>query len=211
MPAAPEFRQACPNRTPMGAVHRAWPILAVTIAALFMASPSFSLDIQGHRGARGLLPENTLPAFARALDLGMTTLELDCGVTRDGIVVVAHDRTLNPDFTRDAQGKWLEGAPPAIRNLTHVELARYDVGRLKPGTDYARRFPRQQAIDGTRIPALADLFELVRSRGDTRVRFNIETKLSPLAPGETAAPDAFVSALLGAIRKAGMESRVTIQ
>ena len=83
---------------------------------LLMSLSAHALDLQGHRGARGLLPENTLPAFSRALELGMTTLELDCGVTRDGIVVVAHDRTLNPDFTRDAQGKWLDGhrRPSAI-------------------------------------------------------------------------------------------------
>ena len=185
--------------------------LTFLASALLMSSSILALDLQGHRGARGLLPENTLPAFARALELGMTTLELDCGVTRDGVVVVAHDRTLNPDLTRDGEGAWLEGAPPAIRNLTYAELARYDVGRLKPGTDYAKRFAKQHAVDATRIPALADLFELVRTRGEAKVRFNLETKLSPLAPDDTVAPDAFVSALLGAIRKAGMESRVTIQ
>ena len=178
---------------------------------LIMSLSAQALDLQGHRGARGLLPENTVPAFLRAIELGMTTLELDCGVTRDGVVVVAHDRTLNPDFTRDAQGKWLDGTPPAIRNLTYVELVRYDVGRLKPGTEYAKRFPKQQPMDGTRVPALADLFGLVRSRRKAKVRFNIETKLSPLAPDETVAPDAFVRALLGSIRKAGMESRVSIQ
>ena len=176
-----------------------------------MSSSIFALDLQGHRGARGLLPENTLPAFERALELGMTTLELDCGVTRDGVVVVAHDRTLSPAFTRDAQGNWLEGAPPAIRDLTQAQLARYDVGRLKPGTAYAKRFPGQQPLDGTRIPTLAEVFELAAKRGAHGVRFNIETKLSPLAPDETAPPDVFVAALLAAIRKAGMESRVTIQ
>lgn len=176
-----------------------------------MSLPAHALDLQGHRGARGLLPENTLPAFERALELGMTTLELDCGLTRDGVVVVAHDRRLNPDFTRDAQGNWLAAAPPAIRDLTYAELARYDVGRLKPGTQYAQRFAQQQPIDGTRIPALADVFELATKRGAHAVRFNIETKLSPLAPAGTAPPDVLVTALLGAIGKAGMESRVTIQ
>lgn len=62
------------------------------------------LDIQAHRGARGLLPENTLPAFAHALSIGITTLELDCAITRDGVVVVSHDSTLNPEITRDESG-----------------------------------------------------------------------------------------------------------
>jgi glycerophosphoryl diester phosphodiesterase len=176
-----------------------------------MTLSAHALDLQGHRGARGLAPENTLPAFERALEIGVTTLELDVGLTRDGVVVIAHERTLNPDLTRDAQGKWLEGAPAAIHALTYEELARYDVGRLRPGTAYAKRFPRQRPVDGARIPALADLFELVRRRGDARVRFNIETKLSPLAPDETAAPEAIVAALLAAIGEAGMASRVTIQ
>ena len=61
--------------------------------------------LYAHRGASAERPENTLPAFERALELGMTTLELDVGLTRDGVVVIAHDRTLNPDFTRDARGR----------------------------------------------------------------------------------------------------------
>ncbi len=172
---------------------------------------AYSLGLQGHRGARGLLPENTLPAFSRALELGVTTLELDCAVTRDGVVVISHDPVLNPDITRDAQGRWLEGAGPAIRHLTYGELQRYDVGRIRPGSAYAQRFAQQHAVDATRIPRLADLFALVHGSGNRSVRFNIETKLSPLKPDETAAPEVFVGALLDAIRKAGMVERVTIQ
>jgi glycerophosphoryl diester phosphodiesterase len=185
--------------------------VAVFLALMFASSPSLALDLQGHRGARGLAPENTLPAFVRALESRMTTLELDCGVTRDGIVVISHDRVLSPDLTRDATGRWLDKPGPPIWLLTYAELQRYDVGRLKPGSEYAKRFPRQQAIDATRIPRLADLFNVVRERGDEIVRFNIETKISPEAPGETATPENFVRALLAVIREAGMESRVSVQ
>ena len=176
-----------------------------------MPLPAVSLDLQGHRGARGLLPENTLAAFERALEIGVTTLELDCGVTKDGVVVIAHDRTLNPDFTRDAAGRWVEGAGPAISQLTYAQLQRYDVGRLKPGTAYAQRFPRQRSVDGARIPRLADLFELVRARRNDTVRFNIETKISPLAPDETVGPEAFAKAVLAVIERANMRARVTLQ
>src|SRR5688572_10569032 len=161
------------------------------LALFLVTSAAHAFDAQGHRGARGLLPENTLPAFQRALELGVTTLELDCGLTKDGVVVVSHDPLLNPDFTQDAQGRWLEGVGPAIRDFDMAELQRYDVGRLRPGTAYAKRFPTQQPIDGTPIPRLADVFALVRRVGDDTVRFNIETKLSPLKPDETAAPDVF--------------------
>ena len=157
------------------------------------------------------MPENTLPAFTRALEIGVTTLELDCAITRDGVVVVSHDPALNPEITRDEAGRWLGATGPAIASLTYDQLQRYDVGRIRPGSDYARRFPHQQAVDGTRIPRLADVFALTRRLGNDAVRFNIETKISPLKPGETATPDAFVRALLHVIREAKMERRVTIQ
>lgn len=176
-----------------------------------MIAPVHALDIQGHRGARGLAPENTLPAFARALGIGVTTLELDCAVTKDGIVVVSHDSTLNPDITRGSDGKWLEGEGPPIRNFTYDELGRYDVGRIKPGGAYEKRFPRQQPVDGTRMPRLTDVFAFARKAGNEQVRFNIETKISPLHPERTVAPETFARAFISVIRGAGMEKRVTIQ
>jgi glycerophosphoryl diester phosphodiesterase len=165
------------------------------------------MDVQGHRGARGHLPENTLPGFARALEWGVTTLELDTGVTRDGVVVVHHDRRLNPDTAR-IDGKWVSAPGPTIYSLAFEELQRYDVGRIRPGSEYARRFPHQQPIDGTRIPRLADVFALAAK---SRVRFNIETKLLATHPHETLDPDTFARALIEEIRRAGLERRATIQ
>ena len=186
---------------------RRWFVLALALAAAQVQA----LDLQGHRGARGLLPENTLPAFERALALGVTTLELDVGMTRDGVLVISHDPALNPDITRDAGGRYLEQRGPAIHALTWIQLQSYDVGRIKPGTDYARQFPEQQPVDGTRIPRLADLFDLVRRSGDSVVRFDIETKLSPDTPGETPLPEPFARALVDEIRRAGMASRCVVQ
>ena len=79
---------------------------------------AYAFDLQGHRGARGLAPENTLPAFAAALSLGVTTLELDVGVTRDGVVVVSHERELHSDIVRALDGNWLATPGPAIHSLT---------------------------------------------------------------------------------------------
>jgi glycerophosphoryl diester phosphodiesterase len=170
-----------------------------------------AFDLQGHRGARGLRPENTLAGFSYALGLGVTTLELDCGVTADGVVVVSHDRLLNPDHTRHASGSFLEGPGPSLRTLTYAQLQQYDVGRLRPGSAYAAQFPEQQAVDGERIPRLADVFALARSSGNRKVRFNVETKIDPTQPAQTATPEEFAIALVEAIREAGMESRTTIQ
>ena len=191
-----------PHRTPLAA------LLALAAAAA-LAQPAF--DLQGHRGARGLMPENTLPAFQKALDLGVDTLECDMAITRDGVVVVHHDLHLNPDTTRGPDGQWLAARGPAIAELTYAELQRYDVGRLKPGTEYAKTFPEQQAVDGTRVPRLADLFELVRKSGNTRVGFDCETKVSPLEPTATLPPAEFTRRVIAEIRLAGMQARTTVQ
>ncbi|HEX9707450.1 MAG TPA: glycerophosphodiester phosphodiesterase [Steroidobacteraceae bacterium] len=185
--------------------------IAACALALTSACSTTGFDLQGHRGARALWPENTLAGFAQALAIGVRTLELDCGVTKDGVVVVSHDRVLNPDHTRDAEGRFLETTGPLIRELTYAELQWYDVGRIRPGSDYAARFPEQRAVDGERIPRLADVFALVQRSGNARVRFNIETKIDPTQPETTVAPEAFVAALIGVIHAAGMEARTTIQ
>ncbi len=168
---------------------------------------STHFDLQGHRGARGLLPENTLPAYEQALRIGVTTLELDVGVSSDGVVVISHDRALNPEITRDASGQWLP-APMLVNSLTFKQLQSYDVGRINPASQYAKRFPEQVPRDGTRMPALAELFDSVKS---TQVQFNIETKISPEKPAETVSPEVFVDKLLAVVQAHGMGQRVTIQ
>lgn len=186
---------------------------AIAVCALVFASACSTshFDLQGHRGARALWPENTLTGFARALEIGVTTLELDCGVTADGVVVVSHDRLLNPDHTRDADGRFLDVTGPSLRTLTYAQLQQYDVGRLRPGSGYAAQFPEQQAVDGERIPRLADVFALVQRSGNRTVRFNVETKIDPTQPEQTATPEEFAVALIEVIREAGMESRTAIQ
>jgi glycerophosphoryl diester phosphodiesterase len=183
----------------------------LAIALSIAACAAHALDLQGHRGARGLLPENTLPAFQRALELGVTTLEMDIAITSDGVLVVSHDPYLNPDITRNAAGRFLEERGPTIHSLTWSQLQSYDVGRIKPGTEYARQFPDQAPVDGTRFPRLADVFDLVKRSGDDKVRFDIETKVNPDKPEETPAPEPFARALVGEIRKAGVAARAQIQ
>ena len=192
-------------RVPLG-----W--LLYTLCYLLTSSAgSMALDLEGHRGARGLAPENTLPAFATALSIGVTTLELDVGVTRDAVVVVMHDRTLNPSVARDHSGKWLPEQGPSVYSLSFPELAEYDVGRIDPQSDYARAFPRQVSVDGTRAPSLGEVFDLTKKAGNHVVEFNIETKLSPESPEETLPAIAFADALIDVVRDYGFESRVIIQ
>jgi glycerophosphoryl diester phosphodiesterase len=193
-----------------------WCALAGGVAAAAAgapASPSATapFDLQGHRGGRGLAPENTLAAFRRALALGVSTVELDTGVTRDGVVVVSHDPVLNPDLTRNAAGRWLEGPGPAIFHLTLADLQGYDVGRLRPGTPYASRFATAASVDGERIPTLAAVFALAEKAGNRTVRFNVETKMDPGHPENTPAPEAFAEAVIAVVRRAGMAKRATLQ
>ena len=181
------------------------------LAATLLGGCATQFDLQAHRGGRGLMPENTLAAFSKAMEIGVTTLELDVGITQDGVMVVSHDRHLNPDLIRDPQGQHLTERGATIESIPFAELQRFDAGRLKPGSNYAQSFAQQQAVDGERIPALSALFELAKRRAASDVRFNIETKISPNAAGETLPPEAFVRALIAEIRKAGLTARATIQ
>lgn len=179
-------------------------MLALTFAA-------HAFDLEGHRGARGLAPENTVAAFDQALAIGVTTLELDIGITSDGVPVISHDPYLAHDMARDAKGQWVGEKAPLIRGLTLAELQTYDLGRAREGSPTASKFPQQKPQDGERVPTLAALFERVKALGAEQVRFNIETKLDPGKPSDTATPEEIVSALLKVIRQADMVKRVTIQ
>lgn len=184
---------------------------AATLLLIAVAKPAAGVEIQGHRGARGLLPENTLPSFAKAISLGVDVLELDTAVTSDGIVVVSHDPKLNPDFTRDANGQWITAPGPVIAALSLSQIKNYDVGRIRPDSDYAKRFPDQTPLDGTPIPTLEEVAALVASAGNGAVRFNIETKVRPDGAALTFAPEAFTERLVATVRAAGIAERTVIQ
>src|SRR6201995_4062066 len=130
-----------------------------------------TFDLEAHRGGRALLPENTLPAFANALSMGVNTLELDIGITADDEAIISHERGLNPDLARDAKGDYVAAPGTPFIKLRLDEVRTYDVGRIRPDTAYARQFPDQRAFPGTRIPTLKQLFALVRKSGNSCVRF----------------------------------------
>jgi glycerophosphoryl diester phosphodiesterase len=98
-------------------------IAAVAVAALSAGAGAF--DLQGHRGARGLAPENTLAAFERALEIGVTTLETDVHLSSDGLLVLSHDPRINADLARDAQGTWVKAPGPLLRDLTLSQIQAY--------------------------------------------------------------------------------------
>ena len=185
------------------------PVLALALAALLVES-SFAFDLEGHRGARGLAPENTLAAFRQAIDIGVTTIETDMAVTKDDLIVISHDPFLNPVIVRGPDGHWLASKGSPIRTLTAAELSRYDIGRVNPASPYARQFPEQRPVDGERFPKLSELFELAKASGKP-VRFNIETKITPTSSAETPDPVTFARLVVAAVRDAGVSERVTVQ
>lgn len=183
------------------------------LAAALLASlalPIHAFDLEGHRGARGLAPENTLAAFRKAIEIGVTTIETDMAVTSDGAIVISHDPFLNPDIVRDVDGHWLAAKGPAIHALTLAQLRRYDIGRLNPASAYAKQFPEQRPSDGERFPELSEVMALGKS-GAAPVRFNIETKITPTSGDDTPDPAMFARLVVAAVRAAGMTERVTVE
>jgi len=157
-----------------------------------------------------LAPENTLAAFRRALEIGVSTIETDMGVTKDDVVVISHNPFLSPDLVRDPDGHWLASPATQIRSLTFVELRRYDIGRINPMSQYAKSFPEQRAADGERFPKLSELFDLAKASGKP-VRFNIETKITPTSGANTPDPATFARLVLAVVREANVADRVTLQ
>ncbi|MFE2752494.1 glycerophosphodiester phosphodiesterase [Actinosynnema sp. NPDC059335] len=168
-------------------------------------------DLQAHRGGIGLTVESTLAAFGKALELGVTTLELDVQITKDGREVVTHDRRTNP-------AKCLDTAPafpgdPAfpyagryVKDLTFAQVRTLDCGSTRWS-----QYPEQELSPGARMPTLAEVFDLARRHRAFDVKFNIETKVEAAAPHETAPREQFVAVTAREIRASGFLRNVTVQ
>ena len=173
-------------------------------------TPKDLIHIYGHRGTRSLIAEQTMPAYEAALKIGVHYVDMDIGITKDGIVVITHDLGLNPNLTRDKNGKWITEAK-LIKNLTYKELKQYDVGRLKPGTKYAEYFPHQKGKDGVYIPTLKEAIVYVKKIAGDKVGFQIEIKNDPTKPNDTATPKQFASALYKILKSEDIINRTEVQ
>ena len=165
----------------------------------------------GHRGAAGLLPENTLAAFARACELGIDALELDVLVSADGELVVHHDFKLKPEIARTPDGAWISsGSPPAIKDLTLAQLKTYDVGRLRSGTAYAGRYPEQAPVDGARIPTLKEVIDLFKTSCRPSTRLFVEIKTSPEEQDLALPPEVVSDRVVKMVKEAGIAERTWV-
>lgn len=172
--------------------------IAISAGAQTASTPK-RIAVEGHRGARWAMPENTLPAFRYAIDVGADVLEMDLGVTKDNVLVVSHDLEIKPSICKGPAE-----LPRAIRQLTLAEIKQFDCG-WQQNPD----FPTQRAIPGTRMPTLEEVFRELSPLGT--FRFNIEMKSHPTRRELTPPPDEFARLLVEQIRRFKVENRVVIQ
>ena len=184
-------------------------ILTIFTVVLFSNNSLDDFDIQGHRGCRGLYPENTIAGFTYALEeIGVDKLELDVGITKDMVLVVNHDTYLNPDRTMK-DGEFIQ-EKSYIKDLTLSEIKKYSVGRLRNRFS----FYKQKQLDDEKMPTLQEVIDLVKdynSQSEKQVKLNVETKYNILEPEETHPPEDFVRLLLEIIEANNIEEIISIQ
>lgn len=168
-------------------------------------------NIYGHRGARGLAPENTLFGYAAALATDVDFIDMDVGMTKDGVLVVTHDGALNPIITRDKSGNWLDHETRLIKNFTFDELQQYDVGRINPASDYKKLFSYQVAMDGAKIPSLKEVIYYVKKNATKKICLQIEIKTNPIFPKNTYSPEEFAKELVKILREENLLAETEVQ
>ncbi len=186
--------------------------LVLFCAALSAISlPAYALDLYGHRGARGLSPENTLPAYHTALATGVDFIDMDVGLSKDGVVVVTHNEALNSDITKKPSGQWLNDDQHFIKDLDFAAIEQYDVGDIKPNTSYAKLFPDYRPVSEARIPSLAQVIDYADHVTDHRMRYQIEIKTDPTQPNATFSPQVMAQAVAKVMQDKGIVDRSEVQ
>lgn len=176
-------------------------------------TPAAEFDKEGHRGCRGLMPENTIPGFKKAIDIGVNTLEMDVVITKDKQVILSHEPFFNHEITTKPDGSFVEENEEKTLNIfemTYEETQKFDVG-LKPHP----RFPKQQkmAAHKPKLAAVIDSAEAyAKVKSVAPLQYNIETKTNPQTDGTYhPKPEEFVELLVAVIKEKGIEDRVIIQ
>ncbi|CUH96679.1 putative secreted protein [Propionispora sp. 2/2-37] len=174
-------------------------------------------DLEAHRGGRDARPENTLISFAYAMELGVTTLEMDMQMTRDGRIVISHNSSMNKHLAKGPDGKYVESGKYDIRTMTLAQVKQFDLGTMNPaaGDYYESHGKTQIAVPGTKMPTLEEVFELAAAYGNDKVMFNIETKSYPdpafAEAKNNPAPAVFAKKVYEIVKKYHMENRVMVQ
>lgn len=176
------------------------------ILLMTLTSHLSAIEVQGHRGARGTHPENTMPAFMAAIEAGADALEMDLLLTEDEEVVIYHDYFINPELVTYLDGKAVS-SPPLIATLSLAQVKQFDCGRKTNPS-----FPHQRAIRGTKIPTLHELITQIKSSSHPnakKIRLNLEIKREPLHPEYTPSPTLIVKKILECVSKENFADRVS--
>ena len=182
------------------------------MAFIVSATPKvLAIDIYGHRGAAGILPEHTIAGYETSLALGVNVIDMDVNLSKDGVPIVTHDPSLNIAITRDEKGNWLKAPTPAINSLTVAEIKRFNVGRINDSSYYGREFPKQYPLDNQAIPTLEEVINFAEKISDNKIRYQIEIKSSPFLHDSFTDYKQLYKAILEVIDRLGVIDRVELQ
>ncbi|MFF2875533.1 glycerophosphodiester phosphodiesterase [Gottfriedia sp. NPDC057991] len=168
-------------------------------------------DLQAHRGGLGLTVESTIASFSHALELGVSTLELDVQITKDHQAVITHDRKITGTKCSDTKPAFVGDSEYPYVGKYIKDLTLAQVRTLDCGSKSLPQFPGQQLSPGARMPLLSEVFDLVKKYKAKKVWMNIETKVEAGAPEQTAPREEFVQIVAKQVREAGMLNQVSIQ
>lgn len=185
-------------------------LLLSLISESSTAQPHHTVEIYAHRGFRAIAPENTLPAYAAALKLGVDVIDIDVNMSKDGTLIVTHDLTINPQITQTLDGKWLTKETP-IKELTLEELKQLQVGRINVHSNFHQMYPHHIDMSDVHIPTLEQVIRFVKQTETYPVRFQIEMKTDPTQPNLSVKPQVMAKALAMVIRQTHIKNRVEVQ
>ena len=165
------------------------------------------IRIVGHRGARGLFPENSMVGFENILKMGVTLIELDVVFSKDKTPIITHDHTINPSTSRDVDGEFVN-ENIKVSSLTVEQIKNYEIGRLDLDSDYGRRFPEQAQLDGIYMPTLQELFEKMQQPEFEQMRLMVEIKSEPNYLSQDR--ENIASLVIKQIREANLSNKVLL-
>ena len=174
---------------------------------MILSKPGF-IKIYGHRGARGVLPENTLESFKYLFENNIRAYETDILISKDNIPVITHDFKLDPSYTKDVNGNWIEDENIKIIDLTYEEILKYDVGTLNKLSRYGRKFINQKSLDNQKIPKLSDLLILSSNNDFDDLLINLEIKSTPIEEGLTPSPEEMVKIVIDEVGLSNLSDKI---
>jgi len=167
------------------------------------------IRVVGHRGARGILPENTLIGFEFAVSSGASLIEFDVVMSSDNVPVITHNHRLHAPTFRDQDGAFIIHEPK-VSDLTWEDIQTFDVGRIDGRSEYGRRFPDQAQIDGLKVPSLSQLLTILGEKKYSEAHLMLEIKSDPYALHDEQKRRSTLSTILNEVRKAAFEQRTLI-